>query len=350
MKELFNHYSSAIIAMVLPYLFIMFVLLFPIPYLINSPGGLTEVEDLITIEYNLDKEIEGTISTTYVVSIKRPTYFQFMLATFSPYNNISALTGSNLTYTNQEIQAISYLDKATSVNAAVIVAFEKASEINTEVSIQYERKVLVYGKAEYLDHYDEINFGDEFVQIVGDSDYIITDISEAGTYTTQNLEYDWTFIDEDGEEYIVSLSKDEEEEKFGVTLKTYYIVDQEDTFPKYQESNSSIGGPSGGLLQTLSIYNMLVNEDLTKGLKIAGTGTINYDGSVGYIGATEQKILTAYLNHVDIFFIPNLDDEYYYDNYQEALRACEEHGIDPTGWLIPVASFQDALDYLEGLS
>ena len=70
---------------------------------------------------------------------------------------------------------------------------------------------------------------------------------------------------------------------------------------------------------------MLVDEDLTKGLMIAGTGTINYDGSAGYIGATEQKILTAYLNHVDLFFVVNLDDEYYYDNYQEALRACEEH-------------------------
>lgn len=350
MKELFKHYSSAIIIMVLPYLFIMFILFFPIPYLINSPGGLAEVEDLITIEYNQDKEIEGTISTTYVVSIKRPTYFQFMLGTFSPYNTISALTGSSLTYTNQEIQQISYLDKATSVNAAVIVAFEKASEMNTDVNISYEIKALVYGKADYLDHYDDIDFGDEFVQVVGDGGNVVTDISEIGTYTTEGTEYVWTFINDNDEEYTLTLSKDVDENKFGVTLKTYYIVDQEATFPKYKETNSNIGGPSGGLLQTLSIYNMLVDEDLTHGLKIAGTGTIGYDGSAGYIGATEQKILTAYLNKVDVFFIPNLDDNYYYDNYQEALRACEEHGIDPSGWLIPVTSFQDVLDYLEGLS
>jgi len=84
-------------------------------------------------------------------------------------------------------------------------------------------------------------------------------------------------------------------------------------------------------------------------LKIAGTGTIGYDGSVGYIGGVKQKIATAYLNKVDVFFIPNLDDDYTYDNYQEALKACEELGIDPSGWLVPVSSFQDALDYLNGL-
>jgi PDZ domain-containing secreted protein len=59
--------------------------------------------------------------------------------------------------------------------------------------------------------------------------------------------------------------------------------------------------------------------------------------------------LTAYLNNVDVFFIPFKDQNYYYDNYMEALRACEKYGIDPTGWLIPVSSFADVLDYLNGV-
>ncbi len=349
MKELNKHYSPFVKVLILPYIFILFVLIYPIEFSVTSPGGLAEVENLIEIEYNQDKVVEGTISTTYVMSIKRPTVFQLVTGSFSPYSNITVLSGSSLTYTNSEIAEISYLDKATSVDAAIIVAYEKASETNSEIAIYYDIKVLVYGKAEYLDHYDEISFGDEFVKIIGDGDVEVTDITQISQYTALSDSYDWYFLNEDGEEYNLTLSKDEEYGKFGVTLKTYYVVNQETTFPTYREGNSNIGGPSGGLLSTLSIYNMLIDEDLTKGLKIAGTGTIGYDGSVGYIGGVEQKIITAYYNNVDIFFIPALDEDYIYDNYQEALRACEEYGLDPTGWLIPVASFQDALDYLGGL-
>jgi len=131
-----------------------------------------------------------------------------------------------------------------------------------------------------------------------------------------------------------------------VTLKTYHLVDRAATYPLYENPETNIGGPSGGLLQTLYVYNILVTEDVTRGLKIAGTGTIGYDGSAGYIGGVKQKILTAYYAGVDVFFIPHLDDSYYYDNYVEALRVCDEVGIDPEGWLVGVASFEDVVDWL----
>ncbi|XMB72537.1 hypothetical protein RJI07_01205 [Mycoplasmatota bacterium WC30] len=350
MKELTSKFSPFLKVLVIPYIIIMFILVYPINFYLHNPGGLSEVTSLIEVDYNQDKEIEGTISSTFIMSIKRPTFFQFMAGTFSPYATINVLTGSNLNYTNQEIAQISYLDKETSVNAAVIVAYQKAAEINSEIEINYISKVMVYGKAEYLDHYDEIEFGDEFISFVGDGDVVYTDVDDIATYTVLSDSYNFTYKNVDGEEYTLTLSKDEEYDKFGITLKTYYIVNKETTFPVYTENNSNIGGPSGGLLQTLSVYNILVEEDLTHGLKIAGTGTINYDGSVGYIGGVEQKIITAYLNKVDLFFMPSLDEDYYYDNYQEALRVCEEYGIDPVDWLIPVDTFQAAVNYLEGLS
>ncbi|MCK7486123.1 MAG: hypothetical protein MZU97_11690 [Bacillus subtilis] len=142
------------------------------------------------------------------------------------------------------------------------------------------------------------------------------------------------------------LQKDAETDKFGLTLKQYHLVDRSVTYPLYENAASNIGGPSGGLLSTLYVYNQLVTEDITRGLKIAGTGTINYDGAAGYIGGVKQKILTAYFAGVDVFFIPYLDPNYVYDNYVEALRVCEEVGIDPAGWLVGVASFQDVVDWL----
>lgn len=346
MKELSKHFLPFIKVLIIPYIFIMLILMVPIEYYLTSPGGLAEVKDIIEVDYNNDKEIEGTISTTYIMYIQRPTIFQFIIGNFSSYTNVGILTTS---YTNSESSEIGYLDKETSVNAAIIVAYQKAAEVNDDIIIDNYQRDLVYGKATYLDNYDEISFGDEFVKIIGDDGYIVTDISEISTYTQNEDAYDWYFLNEDDEEYTVSLSRDEETNLFGVTLKTYYFVNQETTFPRYTESSSNIGGPSGGLLQTLSIYNMLIDEDLTKGLKIAGTGTIHYDGTIGYIGGVEQKIITAYYNNVDIFFIPSLDEDYAYDNYQLALEACEKHNIDPEGWLVPVANLQDAIDYLEAI-
>ncbi len=346
MKELTKHYLPFIKILILPYLFFMFILFYPIAYFVDTPGGITEVESIIAIDYNEEKEIKGTISSTYIVSINRPTFFQFMLSSFSDYNYANVIRGSYANYTNQEISQISYLDKETSVNAAIIVAYQNAKDDNPEIVIDYYEKVMVFGKATYLSFYDDIEFGDEFLYLIGDNDAIVDDYTQIGPNTQNSSSYEFFFKNSEGETYSRILTKDSETNLFGITLKLYYLVDKDTTYPRYTEQNSNIGGPSGGLLQTLAIYNMLVEEDITKGLKIAGTGTINYDGSVGYIGGVEQKIITAYLNKVDVFFIPFLSDTYTYDNYLEALKACEKHGIDPTGWLVPVASFQDALDYL----
>lgn len=349
MNELIEHYWNRIVLLIVPYLVFLFLALMPINFYLQTPGGLSEVENLITIDYNQDKVTEGTISSTYIMYLNRSTYFEFILGTLNKYASIGVLAGSNLDYTNNEIIQISYLDKATSVHAAIIVAYQRAALDNSEITIEYNSVVMVYGKAIYLSHYDEISFGDIFIQMMGDNDTVVTGISDISTYTQLSNTYTFTFKNEDDVEYDVDLSKDAVTGLFGITLKTYYLVDQESVFPTYHEQNSNIGGPSGGLLQTLSIYNMLCDEDITQGLKIAGTGTINYDGSVGYIGGVKQKIATAYLNRVDVFFIPYLDPNYYYDNYVEALRACEELGIDPEGWLVPVASFDEAIQYLSGL-
>ena len=45
--------------------------------------------------------------------------------------------------------------------------------------------------------------------------------------------------------------------------------------PKVKIDSHEIGGPSAGLMFTLEIYNQLVEDDLTRGHEIAGTGTIN---------------------------------------------------------------------------
>lgn len=346
MNELVEKYQHAIKYLFVPYIILLFLLFYPLEYYVQSPGGLTEVEKLVEIEYHEDKESAGSISTTFVMGIPRPTIFQFLVGYFNPYSDLSVLPQSYQQYTPTEVTRISSLDKDISLHNAVIVAYRAMMQDDPAIVLSTAVKTVVFGKSSTLSHYDEIAFGDEFVSVVGDNDVIITTISGIGAQTTNGNDYAFTFRNALGETYTLNILKQAESGLFGITFKTYESVDPMLSYPFFRINESNIGGPSGGLLQTLAIYDMLTDEDITHGLKIAGTGTINSDGTSGYIGGVKQKIITAYENKVDVFFIPYLGDVSH-DNYLEAVNVCEAYGISHEDWLIPIQTFQDVLDFLE---
>jgi PDZ domain-containing protein len=65
-----------------------------------------------------------------------------------------------------------------------------------------------------------------------------------------------------------------------------------------------VGGPSAGLAFTLAIIDDLTPGALTGGTKVAVTGTIAPDGSVGEVGGVEQKAITARTNGVQLMIVP----------------------------------------------
>ena len=71
-----------------------------------------------------------------------------------------------------------------------------------------------------------------------------------------------------------------------------------------EEEEKQTGGPSGGMIFTLAIIEMLTKENLLQGRSIAGTGTIEKDGSIGAIGGIEEKILAAKRAGADLFLAP----------------------------------------------
>jgi PDZ domain-containing protein len=98
-----------------------------------------------------------------------------------------------------------------------------------------------------------------------------------------------------------------------------------------------IGGPSAGLMFTLGIIDTLKPEDLTGGIVIAGTGTIDDEGNVGPIGGIPQKLIAAKSAKAKVFLTPE-------SNCEEAV-ANAQPGLP----LIKVATLDDALKALETL-
>lgn len=98
-----------------------------------------------------------------------------------------------------------------------------------------------------------------------------------------------------------------------------------------------VGGPSAGLMHTLAIIDNLTEGDLTKGRVIAGTGTIDFDGTVGSIGGIRQKVVAAEAAGADYLLVPE-------GNYETALTA-ERETIE----IVSVATLEEAISFLEGL-
>ncbi|WP_369813161.1 S16 family serine protease [Virgibacillus halodenitrificans] len=116
--------------------------------------------------------------------------------------------------------------------------------------------------------------------------------------------------------------------------------------PEVHFSSGRIGGPSAGLMFSLEIFDQLTEEDFTRGYEIAGTGEIDYNGNVGRIGGIDKKVVAADREGADIFFAPN-ENGNKDSNYQVAKEKAAE--IDTSMKIVPVNTFQDAVDYLKGL-
>ncbi len=97
-----------------------------------------------------------------------------------------------------------------------------------------------------------------------------------------------------------------------------------------------VGGPSAGLMFTLTIYNLVTPEDLTGGRRIAGTGTIDLSGRVGPIGGVRQKVAAAEAAGASHFLVPPA-------NYNDAVAVARNIEV------VEVATAQQAIEYLQAL-
>jgi Lon-like protease len=132
-------------------------------------------------------------------------------------------------------------------------------------------------------------------------------------------------------EVSVEVQEVEDQPRVGILLR--------DLFPALPvkvtiQTENNIGGPSAGLMFTLSIIDKLTREDLTGGRRIAGTGEIALDGSVLPVGGVGEKLIAVRRQGVSTFLIP-------------AENCASVRGQVPDGLrLVKVAKITDALRFL----
>ena len=98
----------------------------------------------------------------------------------------------------------------------------------------------------------------------------------------------------------------------------------------------NIGGPSAGLALTLGILDVLSNGNLTGGHKVAATGTINLDGTVGDVGGVAQKAVAVRRAGASVFLVP-----------PQELKAAESTAGKMK--VVAVSTLQQALAYLKSI-
>lgn len=333
LKKLYAEFKKFIKENYLTFLFYLVficVMLYPLPYYIYTGGGIINVEDKIEVDTN--DETSGSLNMCYVSEINAtlPTYIlSYILPGWDLVSKEEIVLSNKEDDEDVLIRDKIYLSVAN--QSAILTAYNYANK-------DYE----IINKHHYVIYIDEdsntdLEIGDEILLIDGKIFSSIEDISYILDEKNVGDKVELKVKSNDKEliKYAI-IRKVDDRKIIGLSFSTIYDYE---TNPKVKFNFSeSESGPSGGLMLSLALYNKLVDYDITNGLKISGTGTIEEDGSVGEIGGVKYKLKGAVKEKSDIFLVPNGD------NYDEAIKLKKEYNYDIK--IIGVDSFADALNKL----
>ena len=310
---------------------IYFILQIPVNYYIITGGGTSDVSSRIHVEEKY--KAKGTFNISYVTELQG-TVITYLLSYVIPsWERESAeLYKYSTTDSMEDIEFRSNLDLDSANSIATYWAYTLANKTIDKTGTN------IYVIGTFEEYPNTLKIGDELLSI---NDLSYNTIEEYKEYLqTQKEEVEAKIIRKGKEQVIkIKLYEKENQQIMGVGLQR---LDSYITNPKVTIAfNPSESGPSGGLIAALEIYNQLTENDITKGYKIAGTGTIELDGTIGTIGGVEHKLLGAESSNTDYFLVPTGE------NYKAAKKYKKEKNLKIK--LIEVKSLEDAIHKLEEL-
>ncbi|MGT2964733.1 SepM family pheromone-processing serine protease [Streptococcus acidominimus] len=320
--------------------------IYPLPYYIESPGGAADIRTVLTVDNKPDEQ-SGSYNFVYI-QVKPATAVQLLLATFDSHSDVipkEELAGGADT---EDFYRISQFYMETSQNMAKYQGLTLAKK---EASLEFFG-VYILNVAEDSTFKQILNIADTVVSVNGrtfkSSPELIEYVSGLTLGSDVKVGYLSAGQEMTADGKIIKLANG----KNGIGIG---LVDHTEVKSKEQIDfqTGNIGGPSAGLMFTLAIYTQLADPDLRDGRMIAGTGTIEQDGSVGDIGGADKKVLSAAIAGASVFFVPNnpVDKEILKQNpnaktnYEEAMEAVKKNNLDIE--VVPVTNVKEAIDYLK---
>ncbi|MEK0312701.1 SepM family pheromone-processing serine protease [Cohnella sp. 56] len=334
-----------------------------LPYVLYGPGSAEPVHPRVETDHKVDQK--GALLFTTVSSYSKPNVFSIIYAWLNPRMDIETqakATGGTvnlgayrnlMAWMRDSSEANALLAAYTAMNKKIDVK-EQGVIVNSFIK---ETKAREHG----LQEGDIINMVDgqkannaETLSKYLSSKKVGDSVKLKGTRGGKAFEADVPLIKMPGTD----------KPGIGFNNQTVLKVTPPD---KVKFDFEDTGGPSAGLMMTLEIISQLQNKDLTKGYRIAGTGTIAADGSVGLIGGIQYKLMAADREKVDYFLVPytRVAADHWQDNEKIAPKDAINAVLNGFGnWslaqqtvadlklspkLVPVSSLQDALDFLNGL-
>ncbi|MFW6251798.1 MAG: PDZ domain-containing protein [Halanaerobium sp.] len=314
--------------------FILFVIshFIPVPYQVMEPGIATELSPMIEVKDGYDNQ--GEFLLTAVSSRRAMAWDYFYISLFTPEDkeltSISEQLPENMDM-NEYIQLMAELMEESKLQAQAVAFREADYEVEVTGEGAEIVEVMKEGSA-----YNKLEKGDLITAVDGKKVEMAADA--VNIIKNRNI----------GD--VVEITVLREEEELNFNLKTLEL--------EGNEGNASIGvlirskgldynipgevdfkteniiGPSAGSVFSMEIYNQLIEEDITGGKRIAGTGTISLDGEIGRIDGIKYKIMAAKEAGADLFIVPE-------ENFETASQFAGDLE------LLKVKTIDDIIEYLE---
>lgn len=314
---------------IIVYIMILFIGLCPVNYYLLVGGGLIELGDRIVIdEPNLEK---GSFNACYVKE-SHATILTYLLSYVFDYERESiedSKLNSNENVDDLWDRELLMLNEGN--NNAIVNAYKLAGE-NIVVNNEGLKVISISDLAD-----SNLKIGDLLLKI--EDIPIIERNTISNILDNKNYGDNVSILVKRDNKNIICYSKIINLNN-NKALGIYLINSLEYNTNRKISLNftNKEGGSSGGLMLSLAIYNRLVNEDITKGLKIAGTGTIDNNGNIGEIGGVKYKLIGAVKEKADIFLVPSA-------NYEECIKIKNEKKYKIE--IKEIKTLKEAVNYLE---
>lgn len=338
---------SFIVGIILLYLLVWM----PLPFYIFMPGSAEVIAPMVTVKEQVGEDKGSFMLTT--VQVSDSSVLRYLIALVHPYQEIQLKQDIFSPGESEEeyVERQEYV-MLTSQSSAMQAAYAKAG-------VPYQIKsegVMVLQTIEGMPAETVLHPGDMLLKVddvtIQKRDDLLSYLKDKKAGTTVKLTYKHKDKETTADLVLALLPKDEsgvERAGLGVSPADLLKVKADKPEQQIEIQPGEISGPSAGLMFSLEILNRLLPEDISKGHKIAGTGTIDEKGNVGPIGGIQHKIIAADKAGAEVFFAPKdiTVEGRSITNYSDAVKRAEQIGTKMK--IVSVGTMDDAIKYLKEL-